>query len=662
MNLDKKTTKNSPNNSSKNDNFSDKSQTLHDSKTDYENSKVDYDAVSKIVVDKSRNDTLTNFAKKTLENRYLVSGEDYQDAFLRIAIAYSDDDAHAARMYYYISKLWFTPATPVITNGGTSNFNRNRVMSHPAYPNIEIHSRGLPISCYLNEAADSLKGIVNLWNENTWLASRGGGIGSYWGNLRSVGEKIKGNGTTSGIVPFIKVMDSMTLAISQGSLRRGSAAVYLQIDHPEIEEFIELRKPMGADHNRRCLNLNHGVVISDDFMNAVENDTEWNLRSPKTGEVIRTVSARNLMIRLLSVRAQTGEPYILYIDNVNKSIPEIQKKIGLFVKTSNLCSEITLPTGYDHLGKNRTAVCCLGSVNITHFDEWKDNDIFIEDCVRYLDNVLDDFIHSAPSEMANAVYSAYRERSIGLGAMGWHDFLQARMIPFGSAAARGWNNKIFKHIGEGARAASVKLGREKGSCPDAEDAGMIQRCSNTTAIAPTASISIIADTSPGIDPIVSNGYTHKTLSGSFIIKNRNLDRLLTKKGMNNDDIWDSIIRSEGSVQHLDCLTTEEKEVFRTAFEISQISLINQAGDRQRYIDQAQSLNLFYRGDVDKSELLRDHYMAWKLGVKSLYYLRSMSIQRVENESSAVSNFLNILNNKDPQIKLPMKYDECESCQ
>lgn len=610
-----------------------------------------------------RNALLTDFAKKTLENRYLIEGEDYQDAFARIAVAYADDDAHAARMYDYISKLWFMPATPVITNGGTSVFAQKKVKNSSLYPwrekNIEIDSRGLPISCYLNEVSDNLKGIIDLWNENVFLASRGGGIGSYWSNLRSVGEKIKGNGVTSGIIPFIKVMDAMTLAISQGSLRRGSAAVYLRIDHPEIEEFVELRKPTGGDHNRRCLNLHHGVVITDEFMKAVENGSEWNLKSPKTGEVIRTVSARDLMIRLLSIRVQTGEPYFLFIDTVNRNIPEVQKKLGLQVKTSNLCSEITLPTGIDHLGNNRTAVCCLGSVNLTYFESWRDNELFIEDCIRYLDNVLQDFIESAPEEIKNAKYSAIRERSVGLGVMGWHDFLQSNMIPFESAAARGWNNKIFKHIGERARAASVKLGHEKGSCPDAIDAGIIQRCSNVTAIAPTASISIIADTSPGIDPIISNGYNHKTLSGSFIIKNRNLERLLAKKGMNNEEIWDSIVRAEGSVQHLDCLTDDEKDVFKTSFEINQMSFIQQAGDRQPYIDQAQSLNLFFYSDVSKSELLRSHIMAWRLGVKSLYYLRSMSIQRVENEDSALSNFIE----KDEiQIRLPLKYDECDVCQ
>jgi ribonucleoside-diphosphate reductase alpha chain len=614
-------------------------------------------------IDRSRNQLLTEFSKKTLQNRYLIEGEDYQDAFARIAVAYSDNDAHAARMYDYISQFWFMPATPVITNGGTSDFSRNKVKKNSAYPsNIEIHKRGLPISCYLNEVQDSLKGIVDIWNENCWLASKGGGIGTYWGNLRSVGEKIKASGTTSGVIPFIKVMDSMTLAISQGSLRRGSAAVYLQIDHPEIEEFIELRKPTGGDHNRRALNLNHGVVLTDEFMLAVENDLDWHLKSPATGEIIRNISARDLMIRILSTRVDTGEPYVLFIDNVNKSIPEVQKILGLKVKTSNLCSEITLPTGIDHIGNNRTAVCCLGSVNLTYFEKWRDNPIFIEDCVRYLDNILDDFIASAPNEIESAKYGAMRERSIGLGAMGLHDFFQSKMIPFGSAAARGWNNLIFKHVGEQAREASVNLAKEKGACPDGIDAGINVRCSNVTAIAPTASISIIADTSPGIDPIVSNAYTHKTLSGSFIIKNRNLEKLLISKGINSDEVWESIVRSEGSVQHLDYLTKEERDVFKTAFEINQMSLITQAADRQKYIDQAQSLNLFYKSDVDKSELLMVHMLAWKFGIKSLYYLRSMSIQRVENEDSAMNEIRKLAQQNDNQMDLPLKYEECEACQ
>ena len=334
--------------------------------------------------------------------------ESFQDLFARVASVYADDNLHAQRLYNYISNLWFMPATPVLSNGGTE--------------------RGLPISCFLNEAGDSLEGILGLWSENVWLVKRGGGIGSYWGNLRSIGEKIGKVGKTSGIIPFIKVMDSLTLAISQGSLRRGSAACYLPIDHPEIEEFIEMRRPTGGDVNRRSLNLHHGVLVTDDFMRAVETDGQWALRSPKDGTVQSTIPARNLWIRLLTARVETGEPYIVYIDTVNRQIPQHHKLAGLKVKTSNLCSEITLPTGIDNTGKERTAVCCLSSLNIEKYDEWKDDKIFIEDVMRFLDNVMSDFITRAPDSFSNAKYSAMRERSVGLGVMGLHSFFQQKIF------------------------------------------------------------------------------------------------------------------------------------------------------------------------------------------------------------------------------------------
>jgi ribonucleoside-diphosphate reductase alpha chain len=345
-----------------------------------------------IKIDRSRDSNLTDFGRATLDDRYLGQNESYQDLFARVASTYADNNLHAQRIYNYISNLWFMPATPVLSNGGTE--------------------RGLPISCFLNEASDSLKGITDLWAENVWLAARGGGIGSYWGNLRSIGEKIGKVGKTSGIIPFIKVMDSLTLAISQGSLRRGSAACYLPIDHPEIEEFIEMRRPTGGDINRRSLNLHHGVLVSDDFMRAVETDSQWALRSPNDGTVQSTIPARNLWIRLLTARVETGEPYVVYIDTVNRQIPQHHKLAGLKVKTSNLCSEITLPTGIDNDGKERTAVCCLSSLNLDTYDEWKDNEQFVEDVMRFLDNVMTDFINKAPEEFANAKYSAMRERSV----------------------------------------------------------------------------------------------------------------------------------------------------------------------------------------------------------------------------------------------------------
>jgi ribonucleoside-diphosphate reductase alpha chain len=400
-------------------------------------------------VDRSRDSLLTDFGRATLDDRYLLPGEGYQDLFARVASYYGDDAAHAQRLYDYISRLWFMPATPVLSNGGTS--------------------RGLPISCFLNEASDSLEGIVDLWNENVWLASKGGGIGSYWGNLRSIGEKVGQNGKTSGVVPFIRVMDSLTLAISQGSLRRGSAAVYLPISHPEVEEFIEIRRPTGGDPNRKALNLHHGILISDAFMRAVEADETWSLTSPKDGAHVRNVSARSLWIRILTARIETGEPYLVFSDHVNNARPEHHKLAGLEVKTSNLCSEITLPTGLDQHGQQRTAVCCLSSINLETWLEWHDNPQFIEDLMRFLDNVLQDFIDRAPDSMGRAKYAAMRERSVGLGVMGFHSFLQALNIPLESALAKAWNLRIFKHIRAGADAASRKLAQERGPCPDAAD-------------------------------------------------------------------------------------------------------------------------------------------------------------------------------------------------
>lgn len=602
----------------------------------------------RVKVDHGRDALLTEFGKATLRDRYLMPGESYQDMFARVASYYSDDAAHAQRLYDYISKLWFMPATPVLSNGGTQ--------------------RGLPISCFLNEASDSLDGIVGLWNENVWLAAKGGGIGSYWGNLRSIGETVGGNGKTSGIIPFIRVMDSLTLAISQGSLRRGSAAVYLPIDHPEIEEFMEIRRPTGGDPNRKALNLHHGVLVSDAFMRAVEADAEWALLSPKDKTVQKTVSARSLWIRLLTARIETGEPYIVYKDTVNNARPEHHKLAGLEVKTSNLCAEITLPTGIDQHGEQRTAVCCLSSLNLETYNEWQDHPTIIEDVMRFLDNVLQDFIDRAPDDMARAKYAAARERSVGLGVMGFHSFLQANMIPFEGVMAKVWNKRMFKAIQEGVDAASKKLAEERGACPDAADYGFNERFSNKTAIAPTASISIITGgTSPGIEPIAANSFTHKTLSGSFNVRNRHLTKLLEQKGRNDDDTWSSIVTNGGSVQHLDFLSDEEKDVFKTAFELDQRWVIEHAGDRAPMIDQAQSVNLFLAADVHKRDLHGLHFMAWKHGVKSLYYCRSLSIQRAEKAevvSLVPAKKLDVLtlDQVASAAQEENKYEECLACQ
>ena len=562
-----------------------------------------------------------------------------------MASVYADDNLHAQRIYNYISNLWFMPATPVLSNGGTE--------------------RGLPISCFLNEANDSLEGITDLWEENVWLAARGGGIGSYWGNLRSIGEKIGKVGKTSGIIPFIKVMDSLTLAISQGSLRRGSAACYLQIDHPEIEEFIEMRRPTGGDVNRRSLNLHHGVLVTDDFMRAVETDGQWALRSPYDGTVQSTLPARNLWIRLLTARIETGEPYIVYIDTVNRQIPQHHKLAGLKVKTSNLCSEITLPTGMDNDGKQRTAVCCLSSLNIDTYDQWKDDPQFVEDVMRFLDNVMTDFINRAPDEFAHAKYSAMRERSVGLGVMGLHSFFQQKNIPFGSVMSKVWNKKIFKNIQEKVDAASVSLAEERGSCPDAEEYGIKERFSNKTAIAPTASISIICGgSSPGIEPIAANSFTHKTLSGSFNVRNKYLKKILQKYKKDTDEVWSSITTNQGSVSHLDFLTAEEKDTFKTAFEIDQRWIVELGADRTPHISQAQSINVFVPADIHKKELHNIHFQAWKKGLKSLYYCRSKSIQRAENVQSGSSTDVtkNVYSKEQESNNKDNNYEECLSCQ
>ncbi len=588
-----------------------------------------------VVTDPSRDALLTEFGKRTLEDRYLLPGESYQDMFARVSKAFADDQAHAQRLYDYMSKLWFMPATPVLSNGGAD--------------------RGLPISCFLNQVGDSLDDIVGTWTENVWLASNGGGIGTYWGNVRSIGEKVGQNGQTSGIIPFIRVMDSLTLAISQGSLRRGSAACYLDIHHPEIEEFLEIRKASG-DFNRKSLNLHHGLNITDAFMEAVRNNEEFGLISPKSGQVLKTVNARKLWQKILELRMQTGEPYLLFTDTVNNSMPAHQRKLGLKVTQSNLCSEITLPTGVDHRGVDRTAVCCLSSVNAEKYLEWSKDETFIEDVFRFLDNVLEDFIERAPAEMDRAVYSAKRERSVGLGVMGFHSFLQQMNVSMESAMAKVWNDKIFKTVRQGADAASVKLAKERGPCEDARDAGMMARFSHKMAVAPTASISIICGgTSAGIEPIPANVYTHKTLSGSFTVKNQQLETLLDRKGLNTPEVWSSILEHEGSVQHLEELDDHERDVFKTAFELDQRWIVELAADRTPYICQSQSLNLFLPGDIDKWDLHMLHWTAWEKGLKSLYYCRSKSVQRA---SFAGSEKAEVSKMDTPNTD----YDECLACQ
>jgi len=606
-------------------------------------SKTIHDRRFTIVTDASRDALLTDFGKETLDDRYLLPGEKYQDLFARVADAYADDQEHAQRLYDYISRLWFMPATPVLSNGGTG--------------------RGLPISCYLNSVEDSLEGIVATWNENVWLASRGGGIGTYWGNVRGIGEPVGLNGKTSGIIPFVRVMDSLTLAISQGSLRRGSAACYLDVSHPEIEEFLEIRKTSG-DFNRKALNLHHGVLLTDEFMEAVRDGTDFALRSPKDGSVRGKVHARSLFQKLVEVRLATGEPYLVFSDTVNRMMPKHHRDLGLKVSTSNLCSEITLPTGRDHLGNDRTAVCCLSSLNIETWEEWKGDRAFIEDVLRFLDNVLQDYIDRAPDEMARARYSAERERSVGMGVMGFHSYLQKKGIGFESAMAKALNLQMFQHINAKANEASMMLAKERGPCLDAADQGVMERFSCKMAIAPTASISIICGgTSACIEPIPANIYTHKTLSGSFVVKNPYLQKLLASKSKDSNNVWNSILEQNGSVQHLDFLSAEEKAVYKTSFEIDQRWLLEFAADRTPYIDQAQSLNLFIPADVDKWDLMMLHFQAWEKGIKSLYYLRSKSVQRAGFAGGVEADNTSEL----PKFELAASggstdYDECLACQ
>lgn len=565
-----------------------------------------------ITIDYSYDSLMTPFGLATVEDRYLWKDENVQRMYARVAMAGADDQAHGQRMYSYMARHWATPPTPGLTNAGTD--------------------RGLEISCYLNEVPDDLAGIFATYTENGHLAANGGGIGSYWGNLRGIGAKVKSGGETSGIVPFMKIQDAVTLGVSQGRQRRGSAAAYLPISHPEIEEFIDIRRASGGDANRKCLNLFTGVTIPDAFMDCVYSGSEWGLVCPKTGEVTKYVDARELFQKLVLARLETGTPYIVFIDTVNRAIPEFHKKEGLFVKTSNLCSEISLATNHE-----RTAVCNLFQLNQLYFDDWKDDPLFIEDCVRYTDNILSRFIERAPDTMAKAKFSASQERSLGIGVMGFHSYLQSRMIPFESALASSVNRRMGKHIKAACDAATEKLAREKGACPDAAKYGVMRRNANVTAIAPTASVSIICGTvSPSQEPWSANSFSQKTLSGTFSVKNKCLEDLLERYGQNTPETWSSITTHDGSVQHLSFLTDYEKEVFRTAMEIDPRWIVEHASIRQEYVDQMISTNLFLRADCHKQDLVAIHLRAYESGLKSLYYVRSLSVRRADKVSHAVA--------------------------
>jgi len=589
-----------------------------------------------IDIDYSRDELLDPYAISILKDRYLIEGETSpQDAFARASLAFSDDIEHAQRLYDYVSKLWFMYATPVLANGGSK--------------------RGLPISCFLNYVADSRAAINDHYSENNTLASCGGGLGGYWGDLRTSGTKTSSGGESTGMVPFLKSVDSNTMAFRQGGTRRAAYAAYLDISHPEIVEFINIRKPTGGDVNRKCLNLHHGVNITNNFMQLVEKATtilnfndSWELKDPHTGEVKQVVSAKELWQSILETRIQTGEPYIHFVDTSNAALPLAQKILGLKIHGSNLCSEIVLPTSED-----RTAVCCLSSVNIEKYDEWEHNEQFISDLIRMLDNVLDAFIEmpNMKTEDANFIWkarnSAQRERSLGLGAMGFHAYLQSKMIPFESGAAKIINDRIFSAIKASAQMASYDIARVKGVAPDYLEAAKIMQRQGLTflktnmrrnmhllAIAPNASSSIICgNTSASIEPFNGNAYSQKTENGTNIHKNKYLEALLDSKGLSVHEkagVWSQVLQHQGSVQSLKCLTDEEKNVFKTAFEIDQSWIIKHAADRQKYIDQAQSVNLFFKNPVDINDVHVLHLDAWKKGLKTLYYSRSMKSNRIED--------------------------------
>ena len=568
-------------------------------------------------LDYRRDSLFDEFAISTLKDRYMVADETSpQEAFARAAKAFSDDDDHAQRLYDYASQHWFMFATPLLSNGGTE--------------------RGLPISCFLNYVDDSREGITEHYTENAYLSSFGGGIGGTWSDVRSQGTKTSKGSESTGVIPFMKVVDAEMLAFSQGITRRGSYASYLHMSHPEVEEFLDIRKPTGGDVNRKCINLHHGVVIPDKFMEIIHRatheegfDDSWELIDPHSGEVKKVVSARTLWVKLLQNRMETGEPYLMFEDAVQADLPDFQKRKGLRVNHSNLCSEITLATN-----EERTAVCCLSSVNLEYYNEWSRIPAFIPDLVRMLDNVLTYFIENAPDSLERAKYSAQRERSIGLGAMGFHAYLQKNSIPFEGALAAAANEEMFFHIKSYAEAETIKLAVERGACPDDDTCSV--RNAHLLAIAPNASSSIICgNTSTSIEPFRANAYTQKTKSGSHLHKNKFLEQVLNEYNSNDDATWKSIVTNKGSVQHLDILDEHEKEVFKTAVEINQSWVIEHAAERQKYVCQSQSVNLFFPPDVNKGDLHNIHMLAWAKNMKTLYYLRSEAISRADNVSNKI---------------------------
>jgi ribonucleoside-diphosphate reductase alpha chain len=565
---------------------------------------------SEVVIDLGRDARLSAHAIETLKDRYLVANEvSPQQAYARAAAAFGDDAAHAQRLYEYVTRGWFMFATPLLSNGGTK--------------------RGLPISCYLNVMPDSRKGILDHYAETSMLSSMGGGVGGYIG-VRGPEATSKGSASSGGI-PFVTVIDRLMLAFSQGKTRRGSYCGYMDINHVESDEWLELRKASGGDVNRKALNLHHAINITDDFMYAVLEDADWHLTSMTTGEVKKTVSARGLFRKIVETRHQTGEPFILFSDTANRALPQPLKDAGLKINHSNLCTEIMLPTSAD-----RTAVCCLSSVNLEKWDEWKDHPHFIEDLMRMLDNTITDFLDNAPPELWRATDSARDERSVGLGAMGLHSYLQNKGIVWGSDLARGYNVMMFQHLEKMTIAASLKLGAERGEAPVMKGTG--HRFAHRMAVAPNASSSIFLGCSPSIEMWPENIFIHKTLTGSHTVKNPALVALLEKKGENNSATWQSILENNGSVQHLPFLSKIEKMVFLTSFESDQRLTVQMANDRAPYIDQGVSLNLSFDKFVDAEYLMECHMMAWAGGSKSMYYLRTKTAKKAENMNTKVEAF------------------------
>ena len=570
------------------------------------------DIVHGIKVDYSRDNLFDELGVKRLRESYMKEDENSpQERFAYVSKSFSSNPEHAQRLYEYSSRHWLSYSTPVLS------FGRSK--------------RGLPISCFLPYLHDSAEGLVDCLSEVNWLSMLGGGVGIGIG-IRSTDDK------SVGVMPHLRTYDASSLAYRQGRTRRGSYAAYLDISHPDITIFLDMRKPTG-DPNMRALNLHHGINITDDFMEVIEKcmidphaDDSWELKDPHNGEVREVVSARDLWQKILETRMLTGEPYIHFIDTSNRLMPEFQKKLGLSIKQSNLCSEIILPTD-----KDRTAVCCLSSVNLEYFDEWKDNPLFLRDVAEMLDNVLQYFIDNAPDAIERARYSASRERSIGIGALGFHAFLQKNGIPFEGAMAKVANRRMFKHIKSYLDRANKELGAERGEAPDAEGTGL--RFSHMVAIAPNASSSIImGNTSPSIEPYRANAYRQDTLSGSYLNKNRWLDNILKSRVTDADeyqDIWSSIIANDGSVQHLDVLTDEEKDIFKTSMEIDQRWVIEHASDRQEFVDQAQSVNLFFRPDAHIAYIHAAHFLAWKSGLKTLYYCRSEKLAKADKVSKKI---------------------------